>query len=288
MPLVSSCFKFFQISQIYPFLACSDSCDALSTSKPVTNQPITNHQLIKMIFILCNLIVVLLVFFLIRGIIYALNRAYLILQIGELQQKKMLRLVFLCFMLWLIITAILAVMGYYSNFNSFPPRILLLGLLPPVILIIGLLFSKNFTKILQTIPPDWLIKVQSFRIIMELMLWLAFIDELLPFQMTFEGFNADIIAGVTALFAASVFFRNGRFLKPEIIIWNVFGILLLINIVFITLISTPSPYRIFLNEPSSAIIATFPFIWIPTFIVPYALAMHLFSIRQIFILNGEW
>ena len=115
------------------------------------------------------------------------------------------------------------------------------------------------------------------------MLWLAYIGLFIPFQMTFVGFNLDIVAGITALFAARVFYRKRRFFKPETVIWNVFGILLLINIVFITTVSTPADFRIFMNEPSSEIIATFPFIWIPTFIVPFALAMHIFSIRQVFI-----
>lgn len=118
---------------------------------------------------------------------------------------------------------------------------------------------------------------------MEIMLWLAFVGDLIPFQMTFLGFNMDIIAGITAFFAAKIFFRKGRFFKIETVLWNVFGILLLVNILFVTTVSTPSPFRVFMNEPSSAIIGSFPFIWIPTFIVPYALAMHLFSIRQVFI-----
>lgn len=199
------------------------------------------------------------------------------------QQKKMLQFIFMGFVLWLLLTAVLSIGGYYSNFRYLPPRIFLFGLLPPLIITLVLCFSKSFLNILQRIPPHWLIKVQAFRIIMELMLWLAFLGDVFPFQMTFLGFNMDIIAGITAVFAGRIFFRKGRFLKPETVIWNVFGMLLLVNIVFVTVVSTPATFRIFMNEPSSAMIAAFPFIWIPTFIVPYALAMHIFSIRQAFI-----
>lgn len=239
----------------------------------------------KVIFILCCLIIILLVFFLTSSISYTLRRAYLAMRADMGQQRKMIRLVTYGIGIWLLLTFILAMGGYYSNFKYLPPRIFLFGIFPPLIITIVLLFSKKFTNILRTIPPSWLIKVQSFRIYMELMLWIAFIGDLLPFQMTFQGFNMDIIAGITALFAGSIFFRKGRFFKPETVIWNVFGVLLLINIVFITTVSTPADFRIFMNEPSSEIIATFPFIWIPTFIVPYALAMHLFSIKQVFIKN---
>ncbi|MFK7980877.1 MAG: hypothetical protein AB8G86_12905 [Saprospiraceae bacterium] len=222
-------------------------------------------------------------FFQVGSITYTLRRVYLAMKADMGQQKKMLQLVAAGLILWLLITGLLSIGGYYSNFKFLPPRIFLFGLFPSLVMITTLCFSKSFVNILRYIPPIWLLKVQCFRIVMELMLFLAFLGDLFPFQMTFVGFNMDIIAGITALFAGRVFFRKGRVFKPEVIIWNIFGILLLINIVFITVISTPSIFRVFMNEPSSALIAAFPFTWIPTFIVPYALAMHFFSIRQVFI-----
>jgi len=235
------------------------------------------------IYIICVITILLLVLFLVASVTYTLRRAYLVMKADMGQQKKMLQLVAAGFAFWLLITALLSVGGYYSNFKYLPPRVFLFGLFPPLLLAIILCFSKSFINILRQVPAAWLIKVQSFRIVMELMLFLAFLGDLFPFQMTFYGFNMDIIAGITALFAGRVFFRKGRIFKPEVVIWNVFGVLLLVNIVFVTVISTPSIFRVFMNEPSSALIASFPFIWIPTFIVPYALAMHIFSIRQVFI-----
>ncbi len=239
----------------------------------------------KALYILCQFIVILLVFFIILSITYALRRAYLAMRSDSQQQKKMIRWVALGLGLWLLITGLLAWSGYYSNFRYLFPRILVLGLFPPVILTIMLLFSKSFTNILRHIPPKWLIKVQSFRIVMEIMLWLGLIGGFVPFQMTFDGFNMDFIVGITALFAAGLFFGNGRFLRFEAAIWNVFGIFLLFNILFIAFISTPSPFRIFMNEPANEFIAFLPFIWIPAFIVPYALAMHLFSLKQVLVIG---
>lgn len=229
------------------------------------------------------LTILLLVLFQVASITYTLRRAYLAMKVDMGQQKKILQWVAAGLAFWLLITAVLSIGGYYSNFRWLPPRVFLFGLFPPLAITIVLCCSKSFVNILRQIPPTWLIKVQTFRIVMELMLFLAFLGDLFPFQMTFVGFNMDIIAGITAIFAGRVFFRKGRVFKPEVIIWNVFGILLLVNIVFVTVISTPAIFRVFMNEPSSALIASFPFIWIPTFIVPYALAMHFFSIRQVFI-----
>jgi len=200
-------------------------------------------------------------------------------------QNQLVKWVFWGLIAWLFILWLSAYMGFFSNFDRLPPRILLFALLPPIFLSISLLFSKKFTKILQHIPAIWLIQIQSFRIPMELMLWLGFVGGFIPFQMTFEGFNMDIIVGITALFAGFVFFGKNRFLKPESIIWNIFGIFLLINILFIATISTPSPFQIFKNEPVNTFIGDAPFIWIPGFIVPFALAMHLFSLKQVLIVK---
>jgi len=102
-----------------------------------------------------------------------------------------------------------------------------------------------------------------------------------PFQMTFTGFNYDIIVGITAILGGMVFFGKGRLRRFEAIIWNIFGILLLLFIVGISAVSAPGPLQIFTNEPANRMIAFVPFIWLPGFVVPFALAMHLFSLKQL-------
>ena len=180
---------------------------------------------------------------------------------------------------WLSILSWLAHYGFFEDFETLPPKILV-SILPPLFLTLYLMCSKHFWKILKVIPPAKLVQVQAFRIPMEIMLWLGLCGGFVPFQMTFEGFNYDIVVGITAVIAANVFFGK-RFYKLQGIIWNVFGILLLATIVFIASVSTPSPLRIFNNEPANTFISQVPFIWVTGFIVPFALAMHLFSLRQL-------
>ncbi len=217
-----------------------------------------------------------LIYFFIRGQRYALNR------LGYAPSKKRQLLYFTAagLLCWLGILGTLSFTGFFNDFDSIPPKIFL-AVLPTVILTITLVLSKSFFRLLAQIPPAWLVYIQSFRIIVEIVLWLGLLGGFVPFQMTFEGFNLDIVLGITALMAGYVFFARGRFRRMETFIWNIFGIVLLINIVFISVVSTPSIFRIFFNEPANTFIAYFPFIWIPGFIVPFALAMHLFSIKQV-------
>jgi hypothetical protein len=56
---------------------------------------------------------------------------------------------------------------------------------------------------------------------------------------------------------------------------------LLFNIVIISILSTPTPFRFFMNEPANTIVAAWPFIWLPGFVVPMAFLLHVFSLKQL-------
>ncbi len=200
------------------------------------------------------------------------------------QSRKISWYIVLGIFLWLSIIGLTAIFGFFQNFEVLPPRIFF-AVAPSVALTIFLLFSKPFGRFLKTVPSTWLVYVQSFRIVVEIILWLGFMGGIVPFQMTFEGFNYDIVVGLTAFLAGNIFFRKNRFRRFEAILWNVFGLALLINIVVVSILSTPSIFRVFMNAPANEIIAYFPYIWIPGFFVPYAFAMHLFSLKQLILIR---
>lgn len=232
------------------------------------------------LYIIGQLIIVVIVLGLVSATRYGLSHALARLHIRAFKRERLLGLITVSLLLWLAILALLAYLGFFFHFDSFPPRVML-ALLPPLLVILVLLFSRFFGVVLRAIPEAWLVYVQGFRILMELFLWLGYRGGYVPPQMTFEWLNYDIVVGITAVMAGYVFFGHGRYRRLEAVIWNVFGMVLLLNVVFIAVLSFPSPARIFMNEPSNAFVATAPFIWIPGFIVPFALAMHLFSLKQL-------
>ena len=236
---------------------------------------------IMILNLITQILLVLITFALVLSIFYGLKYAFQGLQIAESSQKKLLAYTIIAIGCWLSILAALAFAGFFQKFDMLPPRLILFAILPPVLLTFALLFSKSFYKILVQIPHSWLVYVQSFRIVMEIFLWLGFIAGFVPPQMTFEWLNFDIIVGITALMGGYTFFGRGRYRRFEAILWNFFGIILLFNIVLIALLSAPFPFRVFMNEPANTFVAFFPFIWIPGFIVPFAFAMHLFSLKQL-------
>ncbi len=231
-------------------------------------------------FVLCQGLVVLLVGVLVvlvyQGVRTGLGR----LKLGAHHGRRIAGWVILALGCWLAVLALLSGNGFFEDFTQLPPPPFWAAL-PPLVLIGLLLRSRLFRLLLRVMPYRWLIGVQSFRLVMELVLWLGFVGGFVPWQLTFKGFNQDIIVGLTAPLAAALFFRQRQLLKFEAILWNLFGLLLLVNAVVIAVLSTPSELRVFLNEPSTAFVARWPFIWIPGFIVPFAIAMHVFSLAQL-------
>lgn len=234
------------------------------------------------IYLSGKLIIFLLVIALFSTLMFALRYALYKLEVEKVQRRQFRIYVTGGFVIWLVLLSLLSWSGFFQDFVSLPPRILV-ALLPPLILIILLMFSKPFGNILRAVPLSWPVYVQAFRILMELFLWMGYNGGYVPEQMTFRWLNHDIIVGITAPMAGFVFFGRNRFRRTEAVVWNFFGIILLLNVLLIAILSTPSPYRVFLNEPSNTFVADFPFIFIPGFIVPFALAMHLFSLRQLFL-----
>lgn len=237
------------------------------------------------VYFIGQLIIILLSFGLLSIIVFGLRFALGRLQVREDQRRKLIRFTVAGLVIWLLILGVGSAMGFFGVYDVFPPRVFF-AFIPPLLVAVVLLFSSSFTAILRVLPMSWLFYVQSFRILMELFLWMGYRGGYVPPQLTFEWLNYDIIVGVTAPLAGMVFFRHGRYQRFEGIYWNVFGLALLLNVVIIAVLSAPTPWRVFMNEPANTFVASLPFIWIPGFIVPFALAMHLFSLKQLFITRG--
>jgi len=194
------------------------------------------------------------------------------------RKKKLLNSAVIACLLWAIFVSGWSLSGMMADFTRFPFNFAPI-LIIPLLSIIILLFSKTLGEILRHIPPANLIRLQSFRVFVEILLWVLFVENLLPVQMTFEGRNFDVLSGLTAPLIAWLAARN-KISNTGILIWNVLCLCLLINIVGIAILSTPSPIRVFMNEPANTIVAYFPISWLPGFLVPLAYTLNLFSLRQ--------
>jgi hypothetical protein len=169
--------------------------------------------------------------------------------------------------IWLALTGVAAARGIV-DFSSTPPRMLILAVVSNAIAIYA------GTKI--NAPLAALVALQSFRLPLELLMHRAYAEGVMPVQMSYSGLNFDIVTGVLAIVVA--FFAHNRKL---VLAWNILGTLLLINIVTIAILSTPIPLRVFHNEPANVWITHPPFVWLPCFLVPVALAGHIAIFKKL-------
>ena len=196
------------------------------------------------------------------------------------QGRKILTRTILLLAVWTALLLVLSYNGFFSQFETLPPRPALVLLIPlPIVLVIA--FSKKGTQLLQSLPTQWLVWMQSFRIAVELLLLMAFLKNLLPVQMTFEGLNFDILSGILALPVGYLLSRKKSYAPQLAIAYNVIGMLLLLNILVIAVLTMPTPFRYFQNEPANTLVAQFPFILLPGILVPIAYTLHIFSLRQL-------
>jgi hypothetical protein len=198
---------------------------------------------------------------------------------SDIQQKKFINTFIVILIGWAVIVSAFSISGIFGKFEIFPFNV---GpfLLIPFITIIIFTFSRSLKEVLPHIAPERIIRLQVFRAFVEILLWMLFIQNLMPVQMSFEGRNFDILAGLSAPLVAFLISRN-KISKPVLIIWNLACLGLLINIVVVAVLSMPTPFRYFMNEPSNTIVAIFPITWLPTFLVPLAYMLHFISLRQL-------
>jgi hypothetical protein len=233
-----------------------------------------------------NTLVFLTVAVIIFFIFYPLRYALQLMNADKKKTVKTYLVASLLIVTWLIFSAVTALNGTLLDFSSTPPKLLVV-IVPPVLAIIYISSSKRVSAMLKVIPPAWLIYIQSYRILVEIFLWMLFIKNIIPVQMTFEGINYDILTGLSAPLIAYYVLSVNKWPRVAALLWNFAGLLLVTNIFLVAFLSTPSPMRQFFNEPPNTVVAYFPYVWLPAIIVPFAYLMHILSIKQLMVSKEE-
>lgn len=183
-------------------------------------------------------------------------------------------------LLWLLLQGVVARSGFYAVTTGFPPRLgLLLG--PPMLLIIGLFLTGRGRRYLDGLRLETLTLLHAVRIPVELVLLGLFLHRAVPQQMTFEGRNFDILAGLTAPVVYYLVFRSKLLGNKALLGWNFICLGLLANIVITAVLSAPSPFQRLAFEQPNVAILHFPFAWLPSCVVPLVLLAHLTAIRRL-------
>jgi hypothetical protein len=162
----------------------------------------------------------------------------------------------------------LGLTGFYQETRSVPPRFpALIG--PPLLLITGLLLTQRGRRYIETLRLDRLTLLHVVRIPVEVVLFWLFVGKAVPQVMTFEGRNFDILSGITAPIVYYVGFVKRQLPRNVLLVWNLVCLGLLVNIVLTAALAAPTPFQQIAFEQPNIGILYFPFVWLPSVVVPH-------------------
>jgi len=182
--------------------------------------------------------------------------------------------------LWFIYAGLLGYFGVLRNTTARPPGIAFVVVPVLVFLIVFIVRASASARLASAFPLWVLLGTQCFRIGVELFLHQLWIEGVVPRMLTFEGANVDIYIGASAPLIAWLSFRGQWGLRIALV-WNLLGLLALANVVTRSVLTAPGPFNLIHAEVPNLMMGTFPFLFIPAFFVPLAVALHVLAIRTI-------
>ena len=183
--------------------------------------------------------------------------------------------------LWLGGPSVVAASGFLADFSATPPRMFFV-----LFAVLGAAAAFSFSAWGSAAARHYsmaaLIGFHAFRFMPETLLLLAHREGLAPVQMTLEGRNFDVLSAILAL-AVYMVWRKSSTGVPRwaAVVWSATAFGLLVNIVGTAVLSMPTPFRMFHNDPANTFVASFPYILLPTVHVAAAIAGHLLVLRRL-------
>jgi len=168
---------------------------------------------------------------------------------------------------------ILAERGIFANTTASPPPQLLL-LAPPVIALLIVFALPKGRAWLRGLPLFALTALHALRLPVELVLHDAFTAGLVPQDMTYSGFNFDIVSGISAVLMMAWMRSKHPPGRALLIVWNCVCLVLLGIVVATAALSIPSAVqRMNFDAPNVLVTAT-PWVLLPAVLVPAVLFAH--------------
>lgn len=165
--------------------------------------------------------------------------------------------------------------------DAIPPKPMAI-FVPAMLLALWFSLKSRSGELLATRAPlAALVGLQAFRLPLELLMHGWADQGALPPQMSFDGYNFDIVTGVLALAVAPLADR-GALGRRLVLVWNVVGLALLINIVTLSVLSLPGPLNKFPDQIPNVLVMRAPYVWLPAYLAAIvAPAGHIIVFRAL-------
>lgn len=174
---------------------------------------------------------------------------------------------------WSVLICVLAYNGVYhytvgDKYSTFP-----LVMAPPAFFIYYLIKNKFY----ENRDIRWSTAIHIVRFPVELLLFELATRELLPMEMTFKGWNFDIIPGITSILLL-LWMKFRRVNKKILLGWNILGLILILFILTNGFLSQELLYKNFGYTVPNIAITYFPTILLGGVIVPMVIYTHISDI----------
>ncbi len=182
--------------------------------------------------------------------------------------------------LFLLTIGLIGETGFYINY-SLPPTFVYAGILPAFLILAIFSFSKLGKRLLKNVPHHYPVFFQSFRIVVELLIFWTYLKGWGPKEATMIGYNYEFYFGALALIIGFLTWK-GKVSKKLLLGWNVLGLFMLAFIVGI-FITSAFAYDTFWGNSERMVtdeMFQMPVMAIVTLYMPLAVWTHIFSIRQ--------
>lgn len=181
---------------------------------------------------------------------------------------------------WLLIQSALGVPGFYRDPVTMSGRFPLL-FMPALVAIIILFVTKRGRDCIDLLDVRSLTIFHVIRIPVEMVLFWLYVNKSVPGAMTFNGSNFDIFSGISAPLVYYLGFVKKKIGGRVIIAWNFICLALLLHVVLTAVLSLPARFQQFGFERPDIALGYFPFVWLPSILVPLVLLSHLAAIKQL-------
>lgn len=185
----------------------------------------------------------------------------------------------LLIILWSVMQSILAYSGFYTNTHTIPPRFGFI-LIPSILMIIYGTLPKQQKWFLEKRNTKISTFLHFVRLPVELVLFGLLAHKMIPESMTFEGWNYDIMMGITAPLIGWLFLKE-RVSKKLLLSWNIAGLILVLSIYLNGILSAELPFQQIAFEQPNRAVTYFPFVLLPATVVPIVMWTHISDIIKL-------
>ena len=182
--------------------------------------------------------------------------------------------------LWLGYAGVIGQSGIVGDPTQRPRGLFLL--LAPVLLfaVMGIGRSRIGLVLSERIPLALLLAFQTFRVGVELTLSSLHDAGLASRLLTLPGGNVEFLVGLSAPLAALISTR-GPLGRRIALIWTIAGLLSLLNVASRAVLTAPGPLSLLPTDVPSVAMGMFPFTFIPGFMAPLAVMVHILALRAL-------